>query len=75
MALVDKKNSVTYVQASPSTTWVVKHDLGTVNPMVNIWVDIDGQTTAMLPKNIRVNDVNSITVTFSTPHAGTLVVQ
>jgi hypothetical protein len=40
-----------------------------------VWISVGGQTTAIVPKNIHVDDVNTITVTFSSPQAGSLVVQ
>ena len=74
MAFVNKKDAVTHTQSVASTTWVFDHNLGTNVPAVMVWVDMGSELVAMVPQSIVVTGPNTITVTFSSPQTGTLVV-
>jgi hypothetical protein len=75
MAYQDIKNTHTHTQTTPAASWVVVHGLSLTSPAVNVWVEVDGVVTAMVPKNIHIDDVNTVTITFSTAHAGSAVIQ
>lgn len=61
-------------QSTPSSNWSVTHNLDTMQPAVDVWVDDNGVTTAMLPKQVQLVDANHLNISFSIPMAGTAVV-
>lgn len=54
-----------------SSTWVVNHNLNTVNPIAQVY---DGDDYQIIPETLRVTDNNTITVTFENPRSGYVVV-
>lgn len=61
-------------QSTPSSIWAVAHNLNTTQPAVDVWVDDNGVTTAILPKQIQLVDNNNLNISFSVPISGTVVV-
>jgi hypothetical protein len=61
---------VMHTQKVPSQTWLIKHNL-TRLPLVTVNVDYDGVTMTMLAGAVTHVDANTVSVTFTTPHAGT----
>lgn len=59
-----------YTQVTPSTTWVINHKLGLNNPIVDVFVDVNGTLTRILPLTAVVTDENNITLTFTNAIAG-----
>lgn len=56
-------------QSTPSALWEITHNLG-VYPIVDVYVNIDGNMEKILPKDIiRIND-NVVNIEFSSPFAG-----
>lgn len=53
------------------STWVVNHNLNTVNPIAQVYDVNDYQ---VIPQTLRVTDSNTITVTFSQQESGYVVV-
>jgi len=53
------------------STWVVNHNLNTLNPIAQVYDSNDYQT---IPETLRVTDSNTITVTFSSQQSGYVVV-
>ena len=53
------------------STWVVTHNLNTVNPIAQVYDNSDYQ---MIPQTLRITDSNTITVTFESPESGYVVV-
>lgn len=53
------------------STWVVTHNLNTVNPIAQVYDVNDYQ---VIPQTLRVTDSNTITVTFSNLESGYVVV-
>jgi hypothetical protein len=61
-------------QTTPSSNWTVTHNLDTLQPAVDVWVDDGGITTAILPKQIQTTNANTLNINFSIPMSGTAVV-
>lgn len=59
-----------YNQETPSDTWVISHNLNTNAPVVDCWVNDDGNLRKIFPLSVSVTSSNTVTVTFSTPYAG-----
>ena len=64
----------TYTTPAPTLVWNVTHDLNTLNPVVDVWVDDNGNTTAVLPKQIRVIDANKLEISFTVATNGVAVI-
>jgi len=58
-----------HAQTAPSTSWVIQHNLGYV-PNVDVMVNYGGNLEKILPKTVIANDVNTITVEFSSAQTG-----
>lgn len=60
----------THVQETPATEWTINHRLNTLAPVIDVWIDVDGVSTKILPRNITVQNANTVIVTFSSPRPG-----
>lgn len=58
-----------HVQTSASTTWVIVHNLN-LYPVVDIFVDHEGEKHKILPLSVEYTNANTCTITFSTPRTG-----
>lgn len=67
--------SYTHTQSSASATWTIVHNLGTNAPVVDAFVDFNGQKTKILPKEVEIVDSTTIKVIFSTPKTGSAAVR
>jgi hypothetical protein len=54
-----------------SSTWVVNHNLNTVNPIAQVY---DNDNYQIIPSTLRITDSNNITITFESPRSGYVVV-
>jgi hypothetical protein len=61
----------TVKQAFEGTTWVVTHNLNTEAPLVQAYDQNDYQ---IIPQSIRINDFNTVTITFPNSVSGSAVV-
>ena len=61
----------TIKQAFEGTTWVVNHNLNTEAPLVQAYDQDDYQ---IIPQSIRINDFNTVTITFPNSVSGSAVV-
>ena len=61
----------TVKQAFEGTTWVVNHNLNTEAPLVQAY---DGDDYQIIPQTIRINNANTVTITFATSVSGSAVV-
>ncbi len=59
----------THAQATASDTWTISHNLKDY-PIVDVYVDYGGVTQKIIPANIEYVDLDTCTVTFTTPYAG-----
>lgn len=69
------KPSYTHTQATAATTWTIVHGLSLTEPAVNVFIPVNGVDTAIIPKEIRVVDTNTVTISFSSAKAGSAVLQ
>jgi hypothetical protein len=69
------KPSYTHTQATAATIWTIEHGLGVAEPAVNVFIPVNGVDTAIVPKEIRVVDTNTVQITFSTAKAGAAILQ
>ena len=63
-----------FTQTTPSSNWTVAHNLNSSQPVVDVWIDDNGITTAILPKQIQIANANTLNISFSIPLSGTAVV-
>lgn len=60
----------THEQSTPSTTWTVAHNFGTVAPVVDCYVVVNGQSLKILPNNVRAVNANVVEITWTTARTG-----
>jgi len=53
-----------------STTWAITHNLDTSSPVVDVWVDVSGTMTKILPQSVVATSSSVVTITFSSATAG-----
>jgi len=63
-----------HTESVASTSWVITHNLNTITPLVDVWVDIAGTTTKILPQTVAATSASVVTLTFSTAYAGEAVI-
>ena len=61
----------TVKQAFEGTTWVVNHNLDTESPLVQAY---DGDDYQIIPQSVRINNANTVTITFPYSVSGSAVV-
>lgn len=61
---------VHFTQSTPSTTWVITHNLGTQSPVIDCWIDNEGNKEKVLPVSVIGTSLNICTVTFTLPTIG-----
>ena len=60
-------------QTTPSTNWIVKHSSMTA-PFVTCQVHVDGVLTVIIPVSVELIDATTVSITFSTPRTGEVVI-
>ena len=55
-------------QSTPSTTWVVTHNLKR-KPIVDVYIYVAGEQTRVLP-SITYDDLSTCTISFTDPQSG-----
>ena len=63
-----------FTQATPSTTWVITHNLGTVTPIVDCFTTVNGDFQKIIPLSVVATSNLVVTVTWSTARSGSAVV-
>jgi hypothetical protein len=58
-----------HIQADASDTWVIVHNLQ-LYPVVDIFIDYNGELQKIIPMSVEYTDTNTCTVTFSSPYTG-----
>ena len=63
-------NSHNHTQDTPSATWTVNHNLNTLFPVVDCWIDYEGVINKILPLEVTVVDSMNVVITFSEDRSG-----
>jgi hypothetical protein len=61
--------SYNHVQSTPSTTWVINHNLGH-KPVHDVWINYGGNQEKILPLQVIHFNDNTLTVVFSNAQTG-----
>ena len=59
-----------YEQTDPANIWLIEHSLNTISPVVNVWLDLPGGPTMVIPREISVIDEDNIRIIFTQPQTG-----
>lgn len=70
MGLETLKDSFQFEQTDPAATWTINHNLGTLVPYVECWIDFSGTYSKVIPSNITMVDENTVTVDFTVAQVG-----
>lgn len=70
--LTNEVNTFVHVQALPSSTWNITHNLGTTTPMVQVYQAVDG--AMIIPGDVIASSNNAVTISFGVPVDGRAVI-
>lgn len=59
-----------HTQSEPARIWEIKHNLSTRAPIVETFVEIDGQTQKILPMSVTAISPNECHIAWSVPRTG-----
>lgn len=59
-----------HVQTEPSSLWVVEHPLYTRAPVLDVFVDINGELQKMMPNEVKVINLTTIHIKWTLPRTG-----
>lgn len=62
--------SFQHVQYDASDTWEIVHNQFTMAPIVDVYVNVDGNLTKIIPKDVEVIDQSTVRILFTTPRTG-----
>jgi len=75
MPLEIRIGSYIHTEATPSILWTVPHNLGTLSPCVDVWVDDGfGNTVKMLADSVTAIDANTVEIGFTVAKDGQAMV-
>lgn len=57
-------------QSVAASTWNIEHNLGTMTPVLDTFIDFEGAVRKILPADVIVVDANNVQVVFTTPRSG-----
>ena len=60
---------LTHEQAAPSDEWTITHNFGR-EPVVDVFIDVDGVLTKILPHGMQIVSANEIKIVFTSPRTG-----
>lgn len=63
-------NAYNHNQSSSSTAWTIIHNLNTPAVAIDVFVDVAGTLTKILPASVVADNDNQVTVTFSSAQFG-----
>jgi hypothetical protein len=70
-ATTPKGNGFNYTQSTPSTSWVITHNLNIENgPAVDVSVNYNGSLQKIIPSSIVATSADVVTITFTTAYSG-----
>lgn len=59
-----------HVQSSSSATWTITHNLNSTSVVTDAFINFNGNLEKILPLNVVITSVNTLTVTFSSAQTG-----
>jgi len=62
--------SYNFTQVSPSSAWTVTHNLNRPQVACDVFVDVGGDLTKVMPVSVAHSSDNALTVTFSEAQTG-----
>lgn len=62
--------SHTHTQEEASAEWTIVHNLGTLAPAVDVFININGTQSKIIPAAVEVTDNRTVTVRFTSPRSG-----
>lgn len=72
MALVNVTKAFSQtLSGSPSTSYTIKHNLGTDSPVIDFY---NGSDERVIPASVVADDANNVTITFSVSTTGRVYV-
>ena len=63
-----------FEQSDLSDTWTIVHNLSVRAPVVDTWLEIDGQIVKIMPDRVEYVNPSTCRVYFTSPQTGTAVV-
>lgn len=63
-------SSYTHTQDTPSDSWTINHNLNTLAPIIDTFIEVEGVVTKILSSSVVVVDANNVTVTWTSPRTG-----
>ena len=66
--------SYKHVQSTPASVWLIEHGLSTDVPVIDCWVEIDGETVRVVPKSVERVDGSTCKAIFTSDRVGFAVV-
>lgn len=62
-------------QSVAAVEWNIVHNLGTLAPCVDIFIDLEGVRTKILPKDVIVVDKKTVKIVFTSPRTGSAAIR
>ena len=72
--MLTNATSYKHVQTTPSSTWIIEHGLSTSVPVIDCWVDYNGERIRVMPKTVEKINGSSCKITFTGDQVGFAVV-
>ncbi len=66
--------SYKHIQSTPATVWLIEHGLSTDVPVIDCWIDVNGEIVRVVPKSIERVDGSTVKAIFSSDRTGFAVV-
>jgi hypothetical protein len=63
-----------HTQSIAEREWNIQHQLDTLNPVVDVWVETADGTTLIIPSVVRVVDANKVQIIFNSQVAGHTII-
>lgn len=60
----------THIQTTPVAVWTVQHSIGTMYPIIDCFIEFNGELVKSIPTSIEATSSSVTTVTWSSPQSG-----
>ena len=67
--MLSRPTTTRFTQTEPSTSWVITHN-GNGYPVLDVYVDSEGEVQKILPNAVIFVNENTVEVKFSIPRSG-----